>query len=129
MLETTTVPDGDNVPSVLVSIEDMQSQLAVAEEQAETLRREIAELRQAEKSTVIDEIKTQIADYGITADDLFGRPKAGRSADKAPRAVYLDTVTEQQYRGGKFPAWLVERLAVTGMDYPTYRDEFMHRVN
>lgn len=132
MLETNTAPAGDNVPSVLVSIEDMQAQLAVAEEQAETLRRDIAELRQLEKSAVIDEIKTQIADYEITADDLFGKKptrKAGDATDKAPRAIYRDTITEQEYRGGKMPAWLKTRLETTGLEYPEYRDRFMVRVN
>ena len=140
MLETNTAPAGDNVPSVLVSIEDMQAQLAVAEEQAETLRREIASARQAKKASVIEEIKAQISDYGIEANELFAvsktRTRKAKSAgtgtergERAERVILRDTVTGMDYKGGKFPSWLKERLETTALEYPDSREQYMSRVN
>lgn len=123
------------MPSIVYAeptLEDMRAQLAAAEEQADKLRREIAELRKAEKADAIESIKAQIADYSIEPDDLFEKKqsrKAKPEAEKSPRAVYRDSVTGGCYRGGKFPNWLAARIAETGLEYDDYRLQFMTRVN
>lgn len=92
------------------------------------LQKEAAELIQAQKATLIEDMKKNIADYGITADELgFGGPAKAASKrkstgpkSKAP-AMYknADGLTWSGGRGPR-PKW-VKELEAAGGDIEKYR--------
>lgn len=55
--------------------------LAAIEKQIATLTREAERLRKAQAASVIQEIRQAIAEYGLTADDLFGKAARKRAAN------------------------------------------------
>lgn len=76
--------------------------------QAEALARQAEEARLAELESVITAIREQIAEYGITPDQLFGRRHAATSKARGPVAPkYRDPKTGTTWSGrGKAPRWI-----------------------
>lgn len=73
--------------------------------QAEALAQQAEEARLAELDSVIATIREQIAEYGITPDQLFGRRRA--AAPIAPK--YRDPKTGATWSGrGKAPHWIAD---------------------
>ena len=91
------------------------------------LQREAQELVQAEKATLIEDMKKNIADYGITAAELgFGSAK-GKAASKgsAPKTkapVMYKNAEGKTWSGGRGPRpkW-VKELEAAGEDIEKYR--------
>ncbi|AXK61819.1 MULTISPECIES: H-NS histone family protein [Burkholderia] len=78
--------------------------------QAETLARQAEEARLAELDSIITTIREQIAEYGITADQIFGRRRAGVSPTRAAIAPkYRDPKTGATWSGrGRAPQWIAD---------------------
>lgn len=92
------------------------------------LQKEAADLIQAQKATIIEDMKKNIADYGITADELgFGGPakavsksKSAAPKTKAPVMYKNDEGKTWSGRQGPKPQWVKEILAAGG-DMEKYR--------
>ncbi|WP_175907619.1 H-NS histone family protein [Burkholderia seminalis] len=78
--------------------------------QAEALAQQAEEARLAELDSVIATIREQIAEYGITPDQLFGRRRAAAPSARAPIAPkYRDPKTGATWSGrGKAPHWIAD---------------------
>ncbi|MBR8346110.1 H-NS family nucleoid-associated regulatory protein [Burkholderia ambifaria] len=77
--------------------------------QAEALAQKAEAARLAELESLIATMREQIAEYGITADQLFGRRRAASSgATRTPVAPkYRDPKTGATWSGrGKPPHWI-----------------------
>ncbi|WP_175971953.1 H-NS family nucleoid-associated regulatory protein [Burkholderia sp. BCC0322] len=76
--------------------------------QAEALAQKAEEARRAELDGIITAIREQIAEYGITPDQLFGRRRAAAPSTRAPIAPkYRDPKTGATWSGrGKAPQWI-----------------------
>ncbi|MGU3779039.1 H-NS histone family protein [Burkholderia metallica] len=76
--------------------------------QAEALAQQAEEARLAELESIITTMREQIAEYGITADQLFGRRRAVAASPRAPIAPkYRDPKTGATWSGrGKAPHWI-----------------------
>lgn len=78
--------------------------------QADELMKRVEEARLAELDAVIQEIRTRIAEYGLTAGQIFGRHAgaartAPRGSESAPR--YRDPKTGATWSGrGREPRWI-----------------------
>lgn len=85
-------------------MEDLKSLLA--EKQA--LEQKIEEVRRAEKARVLGEIRSMMAEYGITAAEvLAGAGRPGRSKTVG-EPKYRDPATGKTWTGkGKPPLWIV----------------------
>ncbi|WP_423383619.1 H-NS histone family protein [Burkholderia sp. LMG 32019] len=76
--------------------------------QADALAQQAEEARLAELDSIISAMREQIAEYGITAEQLFGRRRATASAARTPLAPkYQDPKTGATWSGrGKAPQWI-----------------------
>ncbi|MGT0250431.1 H-NS family nucleoid-associated regulatory protein [Burkholderia sp. GbtcB21] len=76
--------------------------------QADALAQQAEEARLTELDSIITTIREQIAEYGITAEQLFGRRRAIASSPRAPIAPkYRDPKTGATWSGrGKAPQWI-----------------------
>ncbi|EKS9798947.1 H-NS histone family protein [Burkholderia cepacia] len=76
--------------------------------QAEALAQQAEEARLAELDGIITTMREQIAEFGITPDQLFGRRRAGAASERAPIAPkYRDPKTGATWSGrGKAPRWI-----------------------
>ena len=76
--------------------------------QAEALAKQAEEARLAELDAIISSIREQIAEYGITPEQLFGRRRSVASSARAPVAPkYRDPKTGATWSGrGKAPQWI-----------------------
>ncbi|MGE8402937.1 MAG: H-NS histone family protein [Delftia tsuruhatensis] len=78
--------------------------------QRQELEQQIQEARKRELSDAVRKVRNLIAEYGLTADDVFpsarGRGNAGATGTKvAPK--YRDPATGQTWTGrGKPPKWI-----------------------
>ncbi|RZL49814.1 MAG: H-NS histone family protein [Variovorax sp.] len=103
------------------TLEDINSQIQKSEEQIAQLRKQADELRNRERSGVIDDIRKKISEYGLTAADLklsAGRTGAAtgskRNVTAAPKsaAKYRSEAGETWSGGrGRKPRWVTEALA------------------
>ncbi|WP_333968798.1 H-NS histone family protein [Burkholderia orbicola] len=70
----------------------------------EKLQQEAEALRQQEVAAVVTEIREQVAEFGLTAEDIFGRK---RSTHTPLAPMYRDPKTGATWSGrGKPPAWI-----------------------
>ncbi|KVL70321.1 H-NS histone family protein [Burkholderia ubonensis] len=70
----------------------------------EALQQEAEALRQQEVDAVVTEIREKVAEYGLTAQDIFGRK---RSTQTPTTPKYRDPKTGATWSGrGKPPAWI-----------------------
>ena len=83
--------------------------------QREALEQAIAQARHHEVSTAVSKVRELVAEYGLTAQDVFpGRAvKSGTPKSGVPKAVskvaakYRDAATGQTWTGrGKAPKWI-----------------------
>ncbi|NOV23405.1 H-NS histone family protein [Cupriavidus necator] len=83
--------------------------------QKEAIEAQLAEARATEVAGVIDKIRSLMAEFGLTAEDIEGKRRRGRPAGSgAPKAdkqplppKYRDPKTGKTWSGrGRTPAWL-----------------------
>ena len=97
--------------------QDLLAQKAALEKQAAELEKQLADARRAERSAVINQIKSLLAEHGLTVADLG--LKAGKSSgtggSTAGRKVapkYRNTATGETWTGrGLQPKWVQAALA------------------
>ena len=87
------------------------STLAELIKQREALDAQIAQARQTELADAIGKVRALVAEYSLTAQDIFGGAKRGPKAagpSKNPVAPkYRDAATGQTWTGrGKAPKWI-----------------------
>lgn len=101
----------------MATYQDLIAQKAALEKQQAELEKQIAETLRAERTGVINQIKSLMAEHGITVADLSskpGRPAAGKSAAAGRKvaAKYRDPASGQAWSGrGLQPKWLKAALA------------------
>lgn len=113
-------------------IQAIQDELAANAARQAALQAALIEKQQAAKAGAVEQVREIVTAYALTADDLavlFAKQPRKAATEKAVRAVYRDTVTGHEYKGGKLPAWLQGRLAETGLAYEQYRELHFQRVN
>lgn len=111
-IQPTTTKDTDmgKKEDLLAKQEQLRADLAAAE-------KELTALRNAERADVIARIRADMAEYGISPDDLSGRTaaerKAGLGTVRGPaKAKYKDPATGQTWSGrGQQAMWLKAALA------------------
>lgn len=110
----------------MASYQDLIAQKAALEKQQAELEKQIAETLRAERSGVVNQIKSLMAEHGITVADLSGKPgrpagpKASPAAGRKVAAKYRDPATGQAWSGrGLQPKWLKAALA-TGKKLEDY---------
>ncbi|MCA8204187.1 MULTISPECIES: H-NS histone family protein [Burkholderia] len=78
--------------------------------QADELMKRAEEARQAELETVLQEVRTRVAEYGLTPRQIFGRQGSATRAARKTAAVapkYRDPNTGATWSGrGREPAWI-----------------------
>lgn len=84
--------------------------------QKAALEQQIAELQRTQRAEAIAQVRSLMAEYGLTLADIGARsPAAQQAAAKADRRVapkYRDPATGQTWSGrGLQPRWLREALA------------------
>ena len=79
-------------------------------QQRAELEQRISAARQEEISEAIGQIRTLIADFGLTSEDIFPTAKPVRSSSLAGGKVapkYMDPATGKTWTGrGKAPKWI-----------------------
>lgn len=100
------------------TLADINSQIKKHDEQIAQLRKQAEDLRNQERSGVIEELRRKIAEYGLTASDLKLTGRAGaakRTASAAPAkaAAKYRSPTGETWSGGRGrkPRWVTEALA------------------
>lgn len=80
--------------------------------QKAALEKQIAETQRAERQSAIAQIKTLMAEYGLTVSDLGTRgPKKGSTGSKVA-AKYRNKATGESWSGrGLQPRWLKAAIA------------------
>lgn len=77
-------------------------------QQREDLEKAIAQARQNEIAAAVSKVRAMVAEFGLTAQDVF--PARGAKAGKATGKVapkYRDPATGQTWTGrGKAPKWI-----------------------
>ncbi|UKD18048.1 H-NS histone family protein (plasmid) [Burkholderia aenigmatica] len=76
--------------------------------QADALAQQAEEARLAELDSIITTMREQIAEYGITSEQLFGRRRAAAAGARTPIAPkYQDPKSGATWSGrGKAPGWI-----------------------
>lgn len=83
---------------------DLMSQYKDLLKQRAELDRLIEELRQRENGEALEKVRALVTEFGLTADDVFGRQ---RKASGPVAAKYRDNATGATWSGrGKPPRWL-----------------------
>ena len=84
--------------------------------QREALEQQISEARRRELSDAVSQVRALVAEYGLTAQDVFPAGKAagktGRSSTAGSKVApkYRDPATGQTWTGrGKAPKWIEGR--------------------
>lgn len=92
---------------------DLQLQIEQEEQKIAQLKKQAKEIQAADRTTVIEEIRKQIAEYGITASDLkLGVAKGSKGGRIATPPKYRNTNGETWSGGrGRKPKWVVDALA------------------
>lgn len=82
---------------------ELQKKIAQLQEEAE-------QVRKSELAQVINDIKSKIAEFGLTAADLgLGSSGKKTASRKAVAAKYRDPASGNTWSGrGRAPVWLVE---------------------
>lgn len=119
-------------------IKTIESELQDLQAKQEALKATLVEKKQAAKAGVLDQIAQLAESVGLTRDEVAAHFAPGKKSMKTEkvngtakaRAVWRDTVTGGEYRGGKIPGWLADRLSAMGMTLDSYRQAgHMARVN
>ena len=102
------------MPSTLA---DLKLEIQKQTEHLEELRRQAEELRDEERSAVLETVRQQIRDFALTAAELgleAGRKTAGKRGAKATAGTARYVGPEgQTWTGGRGrkPRWITEALA------------------
>jgi len=78
--------------------------------QADELLRQAEDARLAELDTVLQDVRARVVEYGLTPEQVFGRPRGSGKA-RTPRLVatpkYRDPKTGTTWSGrGREPSWI-----------------------
>lgn len=110
-------------------INAIHNELEQLQAQQEALRAALIEKQEAAKAGVLEQITQLAQSVGMTGEEVaahFVKPKRAKAeklnGTAKPRAVWRDTVTGGEYKGGKIPGWLADRLNTTGMTLDAYRE-------
>ncbi|RYE68108.1 MAG: H-NS histone family protein [Oxalobacteraceae bacterium] len=101
------------------SLKDLTAQIQKNEELTAQLRKQAEELRNHERADIIDQVRKQIAEYGLTVADLklsAGAPKTAKASQKPKKessAAKYQGPDGQTWSGGRGrkPGWVTEALA------------------
>lgn len=99
------------------SYTDLLAQKTALQKQAAELENLIQDARRAERAGVIAQIKSLLAEHGLTAEDLGQNPgaakqKKGSNAGKSVAPKYKDEATGQTWSGrGLKPKWVQAAIA------------------
>ena len=79
--------------------------------QREALEQQISEARRRELSDAVNQVRALVAEYGLTAQDVFpsGRAKGPRSSTAGTKVApkYRNPATGETWTGrGKAPKWI-----------------------
>ena len=76
--------------------------------QKEAIEAQIAETIKAEKTSAIHQVKALVAEFGLTADEIFtSEKKARKGAHATVAAKYRDPETGETWSGrGRAPNWI-----------------------
>lgn len=78
--------------------------------QADALLQRAEEARLAEVETVLEDVRTRVAEYGLTPEQVFGRPKRGGRGNGSVAVLapkYRDPKTGVTWSGrGREPSWI-----------------------
>jgi len=80
--------------------------------QQQALEAQIEEARKSEAADAIAQVRALVADFGLTADEVFNnkRPKSSSTAGSKVAVKYLDPVTGNTWTGrGKAPLWIADK--------------------
>jgi DNA-binding protein H-NS len=80
-------------------------------QQREALEKAIAQARQNEIAAAVTKVREIVAEYGLTAQDIFtgraGKTGGSKAAGSKVAAKYRDPATGQTWTGrGKAPKWI-----------------------
>ena len=98
------------------TLADINSQIKKHDEQIAQLRKQAEELRNQERTSVIEEVRKKIAEYGLTAADLkLGTrgSKRGATVVASKSAAKYRSPTGETWSGGRGrkPRWITEALS------------------
>ncbi|AOK45334.1 H-NS family nucleoid-associated regulatory protein [Burkholderia vietnamiensis] len=88
----------------MATYKELKAQMGALAEKAEAAR-------VAEFQAVIDDIRSKVAEYGITEKDIFGtrRSRSAKQANVPVEAKYRDPKTGATWSGrGRAPAWITD---------------------
>ncbi|QRR07705.1 H-NS histone family protein [Burkholderia sp. MS455] len=77
--------------------------------QAEEILRQAEVARQEELTSILQDIRARVAEYGLTVEQVFGRQRAARrqANHSAATPKYQDPKTGATWSGrGREPAWI-----------------------
>jgi DNA-binding protein H-NS len=77
--------------------------------QRDALEQQISEARRRELSDAVAQVRTLVAEYGLTAQDVFPTGKAARTGSTGAKVApkYRNPVTGDTWTGrGKAPKWI-----------------------
>jgi DNA-binding protein H-NS len=98
----------------MTTLQELIAQKDALLRQQQEIAKSIAEFQSAQRAGVINEIKTLMAQHGITAADLTVTGRKAANPDKEPSKVaakYRDPSTGSTWTGrGLKPRWLVAAL-------------------
>lgn len=80
--------------------------------QRQALDAQIESARQTELSTAISRVREMVAEFGLTEQDVFGKPGRGPNVNKGSKvaAKYRDPATGATWTGrGKPPKWIADQ--------------------
>jgi DNA-binding protein H-NS len=102
------------------SYQELLAQRAALEKQTAELEKALANARRAERAGVINQIKSLMAEHGLTVEDLGGKSNSagksgGKSSANAGRKVapkFKNAATGETWTGrGLKPKWIQKALA------------------
>ena len=79
--------------------------------QREALEQQIAAARNTQQANAVQEVRSMIATFGLTQDDVFPQAKQRRAGTRAAvTPKYRDPATGQTWTGrGKPPTWIKDK--------------------
>lgn len=90
---------------IMTTYKEIRTRIAKLEQEAEALRK-------SEVAAVISEIKTKMAEYGITSKDLgVIKNKTKKQSGAASPAKYKNKTGQTWSGRGRKPKWVIEAMA------------------
>ncbi|RUR70923.1 H-NS histone family protein [Variovorax guangxiensis] len=97
----------------MTSLADINLQIEQEEQKIAQLKKQAKELHAVERGTVIEEVRKQIAEYGITAADLKLAASKGSKGGRPIGVPKYRNANGETWSGGRGrkPRWVVDVLA------------------